>query len=211
MIEIYENVNGEFELVGQIVDGVYDGDESLSYIEGWSRERILGSLDGPNLIAVEEDSDDKSLFGKSKWMPYSGPQGGVGWKNVDTDEVVYDEEPPGDVYIPGDYPADVNFDIEIGDISEGDLLLIPGEDGDVDAVLAEDLGADQSWYGRLENVDPEELSALDIDPNTVSEVTVGESQEEDDDEDDEEESGGWEEALEEVDPQEESSSSRVRT
>ena len=178
MIELYERVNGEFELVGQIVDGVYEGDEGLSYVEGWSRERILSSLDGPNLIAVEEDSDSKSLFGKSKWMPYSGPQGGVGWKNVDTDEVVYAEEPPGDVYIPGDYPADLNFDIEIGDISEGDLLLIPGEEGDVDATLAENLGADQSWYGRLENVDPDELLALDIDPNTVSEVTVADDSEE---------------------------------
>lgn len=152
---------------------------------------------------LTEGSSGKSvLFGKGgDWMPYSGPQGGVGWKNVNTNEVVYDEEPPGDVYIPGDYPADVNFDIEIGDISEGDLLLIPGEEGDVDATLAENLGADQSWYGRLENVDEDELWALDIDPDTVSEVTVGDSQEEDEEEDGEDESGGWEEALDEVDPE----------
>lgn len=29
------------------------------------------------------------------WVPYQGPQGGDGWQNVDTGEVVYDDKPPG--------------------------------------------------------------------------------------------------------------------
>ena len=48
----------------------------------------------------EEDStDEKSLpflFRKTEWEPYLGPSGGEGWKNPNTDEVVYQEEPPGD-------------------------------------------------------------------------------------------------------------------
>jgi hypothetical protein len=32
-----------------------------------------------------------------KWVPYEGPEGGDGWRNTDTDEVIYDDEPPGPV------------------------------------------------------------------------------------------------------------------
>lgn len=30
------------------------------------------------------------------WVPYEGPQGGKGWRNVDSGEVIYGDEPPGE-------------------------------------------------------------------------------------------------------------------
>ena len=42
-----------------------------------------------------EESSGKSLFGKGDWEPYEGPRGGSGWRNTDTGEVVYSEDPPG--------------------------------------------------------------------------------------------------------------------
>ena len=64
----------------------------------------------------EEDSTDKkfppSLFRKDEWEPYIGPKGGEGWKNPDTDEVVYQPEPPGD----SEYQE---FD---GELEEGQVL-----------------------------------------------------------------------------------------
>lgn len=33
---------------------------------------------------------------EKEWVPYSGPQGGEGWRNVDTGDIVYDDEAPGD-------------------------------------------------------------------------------------------------------------------
>lgn len=33
---------------------------------------------------------------KGSWEPYLGPREGFGWRNPDTDEVVYQEEPPGE-------------------------------------------------------------------------------------------------------------------
>jgi hypothetical protein len=32
-----------------------------------------------------------------QWVPYEGPEGGDGWRNTETDEIVYDDEPPGEV------------------------------------------------------------------------------------------------------------------
>ena len=41
----------------------------------------------------------RTVSEKSTWVPYEGPREGVGWRNTDTDEVVYDDEPPGDISI----------------------------------------------------------------------------------------------------------------
>ena len=64
---------------------------------------------------MSESDDEKSkgfLFRKSEWEPYIGPQRGEGWKNPDTDEVVYQPEPPGD----SEYQE---FD---GELEEGQVL-----------------------------------------------------------------------------------------
>jgi hypothetical protein len=31
-----------------------------------------------------------------EWVPYEGPRGGDGWRNTDTQEIVYDDDPPGE-------------------------------------------------------------------------------------------------------------------
>jgi len=45
----------------------------------------------------EEDDLDKS--GNGGWVPYIGPRGGTGWRSVDSQDVVYDEDPPGSVAV----------------------------------------------------------------------------------------------------------------
>jgi len=56
---------------------------------------------------VPDEDDDPAvdgdpfgaLEGKASWVPYEGPKGGTGWRNAETGDVVYDDEPPGEVGI----------------------------------------------------------------------------------------------------------------
>lgn len=59
---------------------------------------------GMDAVAVEYE----------EWVPYEGPRGGEGWRNTDTNEIVYDDDPPG----------------EVGDADEADGTALP----DVDVV-----------------------------------------------------------------------------
>lgn len=44
-------------------------------------------------LSREERRDQKS----KSWVPYEGPQGGQGWVNTDTEEIIYQDEPPGEI------------------------------------------------------------------------------------------------------------------
>ena len=74
-------------------------------------------------------TDEKSLpffFRKTEWEPYLGPSGGEGWKNPDTDEVVYQDEPPGDTEFEF---LDERMDPQ--DVQEGDTYAVFGEGGEL--------------------------------------------------------------------------------
>ena len=45
---------------------------------------------------------DDFVASEAEWVPYSGPQGGSGWINPETGNIVYDDEPPGDIELPDD-------------------------------------------------------------------------------------------------------------
>lgn len=74
-------------------------------------EWFLARIDGPEVVLTTLDDDriesadpsDNQLFDQSilkqlekVWIPYEGPQGGEGWIDTESREVVYDDEPPGE-------------------------------------------------------------------------------------------------------------------
>ena len=66
------------------------------------------SSNGSNVRTVTFDSDGSgssrvrvvspdNVTEKGSWEPYVGPREGFGWRNPDTDEVVYQDDPPGEM------------------------------------------------------------------------------------------------------------------
>lgn len=54
------------------------------------------------LVPLEEE-DEKA----GQWVPYEGPEGGSGWRNVATDEVRYQKDPPGGLVSPDEVPDEL--------------------------------------------------------------------------------------------------------
>ena len=88
------------------------------------------------------------LFRKDTWEPYIGPQGGEGWRNTETDEIEYGEEPPGETefeFIDDDFSPD---DIEVGNqygfldmadnVITGEVIRFEGDN----AVVRDEQGVD---------------------------------------------------------------------
>ena len=85
-------------------------------IGGGSVKRVERVADAPDGATVH--ADEKGLFyveGKS-WIPYEGPRGGTGWKNMETGEVDYSDEPPGETQDPSP--------LEDDPMEEGDRVLL---------------------------------------------------------------------------------------
>lgn len=45
-------------------------------------------------LGLPETDDDADVA--KEWVPYHGPQGGTGWENTETDDIVYDDDKPGE-------------------------------------------------------------------------------------------------------------------
>lgn len=62
------------------------------------------------------------LTEKASWVPYEGDRGGVGWRNTESDTVIYDDEPPGGTPegIP-DSLDEMQEQIESGELSVDDI------------------------------------------------------------------------------------------
>jgi hypothetical protein len=56
----------------------------------------------PDIINL--DKEEKS------WVPYQGPEGGDGWQNIDSGDIVYQDEPPGDTNVDPDAYHDADAD-----------------------------------------------------------------------------------------------------
>ena len=99
---------------------------------------------------------------KADWEPYVGPQNGKGWRNVDTDEVVYEDEPPGSVTLPDQiedkYSLQTNF--EIADVNEDDHILFSTE-GQINADFATEVPANANVFGVLEEDDDGESQTVE--------------------------------------------------
>lgn len=93
---------------------------------------------------------------KAEWEPYVGPQGGKGWRNTDSDDVVYDDEPPGSISLPDQIEDEYSLrtDYEISEINEIDYILY-SVDGEIDADLATEVPANANVFGVLSEDDTE--------------------------------------------------------
>jgi len=102
------------------------------------------------LPATRQEMDALTVEYK-EWVPYKGPEGGDGWRNTDTDEIVYDDEPPGEIV---DTPQARGREVqqEVGDIM-GDN---PGRDeyAEAEAYLETELA--------VENVDLSDFDAAQV-------------------------------------------------
>ena len=54
---------------------------------------------------------------RKSWVPYEGPRGGKGWKNLDSGDVSYDDQPPGETVEPTEPSPD-------DPLREGDRVLL---------------------------------------------------------------------------------------
>jgi len=67
-------------------------------------ESVVEAAVGEN-PALQDHEFDEIMEGPAdakSWVPYTGPQGGEGWREVDSGRVVYGEEPPGGIVDPSD-------------------------------------------------------------------------------------------------------------
>ena len=116
------------------------GDNNVSEVVRGSRPTVLQTK--------------KSVSKSGQWEPYEGPRGGFGWRNTDTDEIVYQDDPPGepdlsalsgeqidaleealgtDLTSSSDLPESA-FEVEPQDIEKDDYVYIGEEEGFLDSV-----------------------------------------------------------------------------
>mgnify|MGYP000108347594 CR=1 FL=1 len=79
------------------------------------------------------------------WLPYEGPQGGTGWKNTETGDVRYTDEPPGETIEPSEPSPEDPMEV-------GDRVLLRYDGGThAGEVLAQssDPLPDEKWTRRM--------------------------------------------------------------
>ena len=114
------------------------------------------------------------LTEKASWVPYEGDRGGVGWRNTESDTVIYDDEPPGGTPegIP-DSLDEMQEQIESGELSVDDIeRAVAGEGVDPD----EDLEGDDD---ELTEVDREDLGLAQNPDDAVDDGELGDMQNDD--------------------------------
>jgi len=92
---------------------------------------------------------EKNTEKEGSWAPYVGPQGGEGWRNVQTNEIVYTLDPPGPVVgdaglddsqqdeerVRPEGVPDTAVDVETSDVERRDYISVDGEvEGFVDFI-----------------------------------------------------------------------------
>lgn len=99
VIEEFDINDMSFTVLGRVEGGEVIDDKTGFLSEHLDEEdledpsNLMDRFNGPRLIA----HPDSRTLGKS-WIPYEGPRGGEGWQNTeDPEEVVYQEDPPGEV------------------------------------------------------------------------------------------------------------------
>ena len=149
-----ETVSGQSVSVGDSVEVDIEGSGST----GGTIDEIT-DVSGEPWITIETErgslnhypeSDIESLSMKAglntkAWLPYEGPQGGTGWKNAETGDVRYTDEPPGETIEPEEPSPDSPMEV-------GDRVLLRYEDdthaGEVVAQSSDPL-PDEEWTRRM--------------------------------------------------------------
>jgi len=123
------------------------------------------------------DDDPPEAEGKASgaWVPYTGPKGGEGWREIDGDRVVYQDDPPGPVDASalapeeqveelvrrGADPDEVAEAVEAGDEGAVEDMLRSTVDGDV--------AADEATVTAAEVSEGDEI-LIDGEPTEVTTV-----------------------------------------
>lgn len=95
------------------------GDPPMTIRELEPEETVLADLQD---FLDEKGATIQKTISK-KWSPYVGPEGGVGWENTESGEVLYQEDPPGEIeFVDSDEEFEFE-DIDPEDIKEGDSFL----------------------------------------------------------------------------------------
>jgi len=141
IVRVYDRDGGELKAKADVgPDGrLIRGDEGFAeiatrFLEERSVDEILTYLDGPHMLAMAIDVDDldydpslkekrnrhldepqtKRGYRLSKdWIRYQGPFGGEGWQHVETGDVRYVDDPPGEVAQEGQTQTTLDTGAEI--------------------------------------------------------------------------------------------------
>lgn len=171
-------LSGLFEKAGESIDtvrGLEPGGEQKANAKA-------GTADGEGTDAMTDDKNDEpdpveqfreklGAAEKAQWVPYEGPQGGSGWKNLDTGEIDYSENPPGEQLD----ESDIGKDADLGKGAEEDPEKAIGEASQVVKALGGDEAADEfaAEVNRLtgETEDPQAIKeAVADDPGLLNEA-----------------------------------------
>ena len=108
-----------------------------------------------------------SIFQKSEWEPYVGPREGFGWRNIETDEIAYQEEPPGDVNTENFSDEELDQLSQLIEEAGGDPSLLEDDESDSDVSVPDveelDVGDSVFWepdYGSPERWEVSGTSTL---------------------------------------------------
>jgi len=76
-------------------------------LKGDERVYVDSRHEAPDGVVVHSDpEEDNALYyvapdtDQKSWVPYQGPQGGEGWRNLETGDIAYQDEPPGETLSP---------------------------------------------------------------------------------------------------------------
>lgn len=133
---------------------------------------FVGIAEGPHISEsvdsdISEVEDPENLpVQKADWVPYQGPRGGEGWQNTESGEVVYDEEPPGDVSInPEEYHgADVEDLLSAVEAVTGEDMTEEWGDATAEEVreAIQELASPQQLSEVMEELGEDEVEVPDM-------------------------------------------------
>ena len=144
VINIYDVQGREPDKVGTVdVDGeVLTGDEQRlkgagvpGFVAEHGTDNTLHRYNGPTLMAVESEQNGASETDEKLWVPYEGPRGGEGWRDIESGRVRYVNEPPGEA---AETPEDISEHLSSGSIADKTLGGPTDADGKVRIGLASD-------------------------------------------------------------------------
>lgn len=178
IVRIYDRRDDEYQGEadigpdGRLIRG--DADKAtvaMQFLEERSVDDLLSYLDGPHRFAVAIDIDDleydpglqeksepltRKDFRLSKdWIRYQGPFGGEGWQNVQTGEVRYVDDPPGEVAQEGQVQTTLpgeGYEITV-DAPNPQWLDSPDA---LESVIAETISLEDSEFNNPTRLDSDE-------------------------------------------------------
>lgn len=160
----FNEKTGEFNYNGDIIEVLKTLNNIESSIVGKTKEMNYDPEKARKMVLSLLKMYDSITIKQEEWEPYEGPQGGEGWRSLDSGEIIYSDEPPGPVagdsgtrdrsgqdedrVKPEGVPNNT-LDINANDVEDGDYINIDGEvEGYVDFV---DIRGDNEAFVMFED------------------------------------------------------------